>query len=442
MIGHSGFAKSKRSARRRDSVSDTDILKFLAVALAAGLIIGFERGWHERTTAEGQRVAGIRTFALIGLSGDLVSIIGVSLSVALSVAITLGFVGLLVAIRIGARDASDIGATTEVASIVAFSLGVLAGMGHVVPKIAGAVVTALLLGAKPALHRWLSAIEEKELSATLQFLLISAVVLPLLPNEGYGPYVALNPYRLWLMVVLVAGLSFAGYLIVKLMGTGRGVILTGITGGLVASTATSLALLRAARVDSEVRSSVPAAVIATNTIMVMRMPLLAIAIHPPLLPNIAIPFAALALAGLGLTAALWPSEQVSREPRAPIVHSNPLALQTALGFAVVLAIVTLLVEAIKNRVGTVGIYGLATLSGLIDVDAITLSLADQASRQLDADVVAVGLICASGTNTLVKIAIAIAIGPTKVARTTAWALLAMLMIGACAVAAQLFVKSI
>ena len=321
-------------------MSDYDILRCLALALAVGLIIGFERGWHERTIAEGHRVAGIRTFALIGLAGGLVSVIALSLAVALGVAITIGFVGLLIAIRIGSHAGSDVGATTEVASIVAFSLGALAGVGYSIPAIAGSVVTALLLGSKPALHRWLNAIDETELSAALQLLLISAVILPLLPNEGYGPYDALNPYRLWLMVVLVAGLSFAGYLAIKLGSAEHGIILAGIGGGLVASTATSLALLRATRNEPSIQRSVPAAVVAANSVMMIRVPLLAIVIYPSLWPQIAWPFAVMALTGFALVAALWPVDRLPNTPKAPDIHGNPLALRTALGFAIVFPVST------------------------------------------------------------------------------------------------------
>jgi len=420
-------------------MNDYDILRFLAVSLAVGLIVGFERGWHERVVEEGQRVAGIRTFALMGLSGGLVSIIATSLSEALAAAIALGFAGLLVAIRVGARSGGDVGATTEVASIVTFCLGILAGTGYLVPAIAGAVVSALLLGAKPVLHRWLNAIEEKELFAALQLLLISAVVLPLLPNQGYGPYAALNPYRVWLMVVLVAGLSFAGYVVAKLKGTGHGVILTGVVGGLVTSTATSLALLRAGRSDPSLQRSVPAAVVGSNTVMMARMSLLAIMIHPPIWLDVVGPFAVMILAGTGIAAVLWPTEN---EPsQASVVHENPLALRTALTFALILAIITFLVEVIRNHVGVTGIYGLAALSGLVDVDAITVSLADQASRGLTAEVVVMGLVIAAIANTLIKVGMALVLAQAPVTWRIVWGLAGVSVAGSLAAAVQLYLKS-
>jgi uncharacterized membrane protein (DUF4010 family) len=201
----------------------------LALALAAGLIVGGERGWQERTGPEGSRVAGIRTFGLIGLLGGLWELVTGGNAIAFGC----GFLALGVIMGIAhyaeARADRDYGITTIIATLVTFVLGGLAVRGERSVAMAAAAVVAVLLNLKPALHQWLKRIEPKELHAALQLLLISLVILPILPDRGYGPWEALNPHELWMLVVLIAGLSFAAYVAVKVAGPEHGALLTGLT---------------------------------------------------------------------------------------------------------------------------------------------------------------------------------------------------------------------
>ena len=209
----------------------------MGVALGVGLTVGLERGWRAREAAEGSRIAGWRTFGLIGLAAGIWADIGGSNLVALGMALLAITVSLAVAYWRKSETSADRSATTLVAAIVTFALGGLAGRGHTIEAGAGAVVMTAMLSAKSTLHGWLKRLSEIELRAALQFLLISVVILPILPNRGFGPYDALNPYQIWLMVVFVAGLSFAGYAAMRIWGQQAGLMLTALLGGIVASTA-------------------------------------------------------------------------------------------------------------------------------------------------------------------------------------------------------------
>jgi MgtC family protein len=195
----------------------------LSVALAIGLLIGVERGWKEREAREGERVAGVRTYGLIGLLGGGMALVAERLGplpLALAFVALAGMLTAAYAINVERDD--DAGIASLVAGLLTFVFGALAALGQVAVAAASAVVMTLLLGFKPVLHRWVSALEGKELRAGLKLLLISAVLLPILPDRGYGPWQALNPYQIWCMVVLIAGISFAGYFAIKIAGPPQG----------------------------------------------------------------------------------------------------------------------------------------------------------------------------------------------------------------------------
>ena len=418
-------------------MTELEILRRLAVALAVGFVIGLERGWHERDAPEGSRVAGIRTFALTGLAGGLVAIIGVIFSPVLAAVITLALAGLLYAIRSADMRREDIGATTEVAAVVTFGLAILAGLDRPISAIGGAVVSSFLLGLKPLLHGWLRDMTQRELLAALQLLLLTAVVLPLLPDRGYGPYAALNPYRVWWMVVLVAGVSFAGYLAMKLLGPRLGVLLTGLAGGLASSTATTFQLARrGGALDPSIHVAVAASILAACTVMFVRVIVLAAIIHKPLLQDMAIPFGAAILIGTVSSVWCWLLGRGAAHPMPAVLPRNPVDLRAAIAFAAVLAVVIVLAEAGRLMFGAHGLYVVAAVAGLADVDAITLSVASQARTEVTVDVAVVAIAIASGVDTMVKAGLAAAFGSRAIARPVVTGLLAMVAGGALALAVQ------
>ncbi|MFN2369454.1 MAG: MgtC/SapB family protein, partial [Desulfurivibrionaceae bacterium] len=193
-----------------------DVSLSLFISLAIGLLIGIERGWKEREEKEGERVAGIRTFSIVGLLGGVSGLLAVEFSQWI---IVVGFLSVsalaIVAHRVDIKLNEDIGATTEFTLMLTYVLAVWSVFGNELPALGATVVVTALLGYKPVLHRWLKNIQPKEIYAWTKLLVISIVLLPLLPDQGYGPWEAFNPYWVWWMVVLISGLSFIGYVAIK-----------------------------------------------------------------------------------------------------------------------------------------------------------------------------------------------------------------------------------
>lgn len=388
---------------------DLQTLERLGLALAVGLLIGLERGWRERTAAEGTRVAGIRTFGLIGLGGGLAALLtGPVIGLAFGL-VFLGFAALLIASYLGALRPGDVGATTTVAALVTFLLGAMAVSGEMAIAAAGAVVTAVLLTAKPTLHRWLERIEYPELVAALKLLLISVVMLPVLPNRTVDPWDALNPYEIWWMVVLIASISFCGYVAVRIAGAERGVMLTGLLGGLTSSTSVTVSLARLSRQNPGADRLLAAGATAACAMMLPRVLIVIGLLNRPLLLLLVLPFTAAAVATYGGAVLLWrrPSGDVGP---AALRFENPFEFWVALRFGLLLAGILLLARLLPNWFGEAGLYLLAALSGLGDVDAIALSMARWGSDSVSMATAAVAVAIAVLANTATKIGLAFFIG--------------------------------
>jgi uncharacterized membrane protein (DUF4010 family) len=382
----------------------------LGVALAIGLLIGIERGWEERAAAEGHRIAGMRTYGLIGLLGGVVGLLSEALG---AVAFGLAFValaGTLTAVYIVnlGRD-EDAGITSLIAGLLTFVFGSMAVAGEVAIAAAAAVVTTLLLSYKPALHRWLGTLELGELRAGIKLLIISVVLLPVLPDRGYGPWQALNPYAIWWMVVLIALISFAGYFAVKLRGPRRGLLFTGLFAGLASSTALTLHFSRAARRDGEIVSILATGILLACGTMAPRMLLVATVLNPDLFSLLAVPAAIMAAVVWSSAAWSWRSRPAKDAPLTSPLR-NPLELRAAILFGLLLAVILVLGKGLQARYGDAGVLALAGVSGVADVDAITLSLARMSDGDLTARVAALGVVLAGAINSLVKGCIAAMVG--------------------------------
>jgi uncharacterized membrane protein (DUF4010 family) len=347
----------------------------LAVSLAVGLLIGLERGWRGRSLAEGGRIAGLRTFALTGLLGGLLAAMKDELGAMPLVGALLGLSILMaVAYREARKASGDLSITTAVALLLTLTLGATAGLGHMTVSLGAAVVVALLLNLKPVLHRWLHLIEHEELAAGLQLLVLSVVILPNLPDLGMGPYQALNPYRLWLAVVLIAALSLAGHVAMRFTGVRRGIFWTGVLGGLASSTAATLTLARCAASQPALAGAALAGVFAACAMMFLRVTVLIGALAPALLMPYGAPLVITGLALLGLGAWQWRRLDSPVPGEAALRPMAPFDISTALGFGLLLALVALLVPWARDMLGANGIHVVAALSGLADVDAIVVTV--------------------------------------------------------------------
>jgi uncharacterized membrane protein (DUF4010 family) len=392
----------------------------LAVALALGLLIGVERGWKTRDLEPGQRVAGVRTFAVVGLLGGLSALLTLLTAPATLAAALVG-AGLLLGLNhwYTLSRGQDIGSTTVVAALATFALGALAGFGQLAVSAAGAVVLTALLGVKRQLHALVARIEARELAAAVELLAISVVVLPVLPDRAFGPFDALNPYRIWWMVVLIAALSSLGYLTIKLAGPRRGVLLTGLMGGLASSTVTSINLARLAKGgEPQLQPLLAAGAVAAVATMYPRVLVIVAAVAPALLAELALPLGLATLAALVSVA--WRARQTGPvdDPQA-LQPRNPFELTMALQFAAILTLVMLAARALRAWAGDAGLFALAAVSGLSDVDAIVLSLGTMLhDGETAARTATQGVLLAVLANTAVKPALIAAVGAPRMALHT------------------------
>jgi uncharacterized membrane protein (DUF4010 family) len=322
--------------------------------------------------------------------------------------------GVLTAVyAVNLQREDDVGITSLVTGLLTFLLGAIAVMGEVVVASALAVVTTLLLSYKPVLHRWVSALEQKELHAGIKLLLISVVLLPALPNRGFGPWEALNPYTIWWMVVLIASISFVGYFAVKIGGARHGTLFTGLFGGLASSTALTLHFSRLSRSDRAMGPILSMGILFACGTMFPRMLLLATALNPHLFEPLLMPTLVMALLVYLPVLFYW---RLHRRQDTEMVSPlrNPLELKTAVVFGLLLALVMLLGKALKEWFGDAGLLALAAASGVADVDAITLSLARMRAAEVDLRVVAMGLVIAASANSLTKAGLASIIGGGRI----------------------------
>lgn len=403
----------------------------LVAALAVGLVIGLERGWHDRELPEGGRVAGLRTFALTGLLGGVLGHLQPDFGAWPLLGALLGLALLLtVSYARNAKLSGNLSATTPVAMLLTLVLGAFAAHGNITLALSAAVVGAVLLDLKPTLHGWLRLIDHRELTASLQLLVLSMVILPYLPNTGLGPYAALNPYQLWWAVILIAGLSLTGHFAMRITGAQRGVLWTGILGGLASSTATTLALARYAREQPSLTGAAVAGTLASCGVMFFRMVVLLGVIQPALLSTFG---SALVVTGVALLCiALWGWRKLDRTVvgEGAVGAMAPFDLGTALGFGVLLAVMSVLVPAAKQWLDTSGLYVLSAVSGLADVDAILISVArlhGAGGLSTGATVTALGL--ATLANMVAKVGIAWTTGGAQVGKSVVFGYLGAMASG-------------
>ena len=402
----------------------------LVVALAVGLLIGLER---ERQSTDD--AAGVRTFPLFALMGALTTLLA---PVAGWWLVATGLLGTIVYGALVYRRTEDVGITTETAIPITYLLGAVAASQGVFAQTEEklvmvamvAVVVTALLTAKPMLHEMASKVSQEDSIATVKFLIVAVVVLPLLPDRTFGPLGVLNPRDIGWMVVLIAGISFVGYVAARFYGS-RGLGLTGLIGGLVSSTAVMASFAPRAKERDELVAPVTMAVVGASSIMFPRVLVEVGAVNPALLPIVAIPFGVMSVVGAVLTFVLYRRAR-DRDADAPSVPlKNPFELGSALWFGAIFAIVLLASKAATEYLGTGGTYVAGLLAGTTDVDAITLSMANLAKEgTVDPPVAATTILLGALSNTLVKGGLAVGLGGWKLGRRVLAAFALILAAGA------------
>lgn len=367
-----------------DLAVQVDLALHLLAAMAAGLLIGIERGWRQREEAEGTRVAGVRTFTLIGTCGGMISILATSFSVVIAAILLATFSVILVgAFLWPRRNGEERDATTMIAAMATLGLGLLAGAQFAALALAGAAILTLVLALRQPMHGMLQALSEEEVRAIARFAVITIAVLPFLPDAQYGPYGAWNPFKLWLVVLLVTGFSIAGYVLNRVIGEARGTIATAVIGGAYSSTAVTAAF--ASRLGENGGGQLATGIALASAIMYLRIIVLAAILVPyavvPLLWLIG-PAMLVAFLVAGL---LWRKERVATGEK-PELTSKPFKLLPAFGFLLAVGLASLLVHWAQVEFGEEGVALSLFIAGSFDVDAATV-----AYSQLPADAVAVAV---------------------------------------------------
>ncbi|MCK9620232.1 MAG: MgtC/SapB family protein [Methylobacter sp.] len=396
-------------------MTELESFKLLSIALAIGLLIGLERGWRTRELEEGMRVAGLRTYGMISLLGALSGILAQQINAYFMEFAFLGLASiLLVAYSKGLDRFKDFSITGTVASMITFTLGALTVFGHIALAAASAVVITALLGFKPLLHSWMKKLEQEELDATLKLLLISVVVLPILPDRNYGPLAAVNPYQIWWMVVLIAGISYLGYFAVKIVGNQYGPILTGALGGLVSSTAVTLNLSRLSKQYPNMENVLAGGILTACATMFIRTLLLTSVMNPKL--SLALLPALLIMSAFTYFTAflLWRSGRGFRTDE-EIKLENPFQLGMALKFGAFLVVIMWLSKLLNVYFGDMGNYFLAATSGMADVDPITLLMSQMSRDGTNLSVAAKTILIAVSVNSSVKGVLILTIGSQALA---------------------------
>jgi len=403
---------------------DPALLRSFAIALGLGLLVGLQR---ERAAVP---VAGIRTFALVTWLGAVGAVLSSSAGPWLLAVGALGVVALAVGGQAaqGRNGDADPGITTEVALLLMYGIGALVVFGNTLLAVVLTGGVALLLHWKAPLHAFVQRIGEQDLAAFMRLVLLALVVLPVLPDRPMGPYGVLNPFDIWLMVVLIVGIGVASYAVYKLAGEQVGSLLGGVLGGLVSSTATTVSYARPAAAQPE-HAALCARVIAIASIVVFARVLVEVsAVHPALLRRLVAPVCVTAAATL-LGILLLARRATVPENGAPELD-NPAELKPALIFALLYGGILVAVEFVRARFGDVGVYFVAFLGGLTDVDAITLSSARLASQgNLAVDTAWRAVLLAVLANFLMKGGLAVSLGTAVLGRWVVLAFAPPLVVG-------------
>lgn len=389
------------------------LVQKLLIVILIGALIGMERE-HSRPSDE-KTFAGVRTFPLISILGFVAALISSITSFWIYFAIFIGYSSLITTAHVFSAKLGRPGGTSEISTLLVFILGSLVYWNFIVLSAIIAVVIAAFLTLKIQLHRFVGKISEEDLYATIKLAIITVIVLPLLPNETFGPLDILNPRMIWLMVILIAGISFVGYILIKVFGEGKGISITGLMGGLISSTAVSFSLSKKSKENNAISESSALGIILASTVMFPRIFIIILVLNSPLIDNIWLPLLILTLIGLAVSYFLM--KNLGNHKHGEIIElKNPFELKSALLFGLIFAAMIFLSKAAQIYLGNTGIYAASILGGLTSVDAIIVSLIQLTNHKLTADVITIAIIIVIISNSVVKAGISLIWGTKELSR--------------------------
>jgi uncharacterized membrane protein (DUF4010 family) len=400
----------------------SNLVTAIVVSASLGALVGLIRQWSDQkasSTGEAD-FGGVRTYTFWAILGCVAAFLTEHYAAAV-LPVVLALVGIhLTALHLKNTGGSHPGSTTFAASLLTCLLGALVQWEFTQAAILVAAATAVMIGLKQPIHAWTRAFTVDDIRATLQFVAITGVMLQLVPDRNYGPFAAFNPYSTWLMVVLISGLGFAGYILMRLLGAKAGIAITGFVGGLASSTATTLAFSRRSRDDRPLSSSYALAVVVACTVMLARILVMVGVINRELAVSLVVPFVLMALPGLGFVLWAWVFRRpADNDVATPQLH-NPLSLGIAIKFAAIYAVVAFLVKAATHFELRGGLLPLSFLSGLTDMDAISLLMANSRNDASVGPVLATqSVILAAVGNSVLKAGFALSLGSPALRRQVA-----------------------
>jgi uncharacterized membrane protein (DUF4010 family) len=393
---------------------DGVVVRNFLLALAIGALVGIEREKH-KTAEHPESFGGLRTFILLALAG--------AISAWLSQQLQSPWLFLLTAFAVLAlvltsyilenRLQPALGLTTEISAVIVCLLGGAVMYGQAELAVVLAILTSAILTFKQPLHGLVSQIDSSDLYAAIKLLLATFIVLPLLPNTSIDPWQALNPFKLWLLVILMSALSLAGYLATRWLGEAKGTAITGFTGGLVSSTAVTLSFARQSKSETDPAASAMLAsgILLAWLVMFLRILMMVALVYYPLLAQIWLPLVIMAVVTLGFAGyCFWQGQQRRQLQQRQVPLTNPFSLWEASKFGLLFAAVLLAVKLAEHYLPVQSLYLLAAVAGLTDVDAITLSMTELARQGSALELVSVAVIIAALSNTLVKCGLVFFIG--------------------------------
>lgn len=407
---------------------DPLLLRNFAIALFIGALVGVDRERRATEPDAGPSFGGLRTFMLVALAGAsaswLTAILGTPWLVGVGLLALVGLLGVAYAVtNLGSGTA---GLTGEVAAVVVYLLGAASVAGQPEVAVVLAIVTSALLAFKTPLHAWVAQVDEEDLASALKLLFATFIVLPLLPDTAIDPWGVIVPYRLWWLVVLVSGLSLLGYVAVRVLGTGRGLVLTGLFGGLASSTAVTLSAARQSKAETSGPDALAMSVLVAWGVMFVRVIVMVGVVNRALVPQVAPAMVAMAVV-TGLAAAWFGRRDAGTVDGLEL--RNPFSLWEASKFALVFGVVLVVEELARRFVDPQWLVVIAALAGTTTVDPITLSVADLAGGTLSAGLAVTAIVVASLSNTVVKWAIVAVLGTRALAVRVGLAGLVVVVVG-------------
>lgn len=391
-----------------------EAIQAFATSIGIGLLIGLER---ER---QSDLKAGLRTFALVGLLGCLCALLAQTTDSGWILAAgMLAIAAMMIAAHVSdPLDTGDPGTTSVIALMVCFALGAIVWFGYTSTAVMLAIATTVLLYFKAQLHGISKSLTHIDLLSILQFGVLALVILPILPDRDFGPYQALNPHNIWWMVVLISGVSLAGYAALRLTGAQHGAALIGLFGGIASSTATTMIFARHAKENPDLGRTAMVVILLANIVVMARLGLVSFAVAPNIVGQL---FGVLGCGiALGVVATLWGWRQLEGSDALPMPNvTNPTEIKTALTFGGLYALILVLSAWLQDVAGNRGLYLLALASGLTDVDAITLSsLRMFGMEKLTAAQTITAITLATLSNLAFKTGLVVVVGGAALARRT------------------------